>query len=59
LEVVAKAIYLLIFYSGSSMCPATVWIVSGLRSRRKNDTAPAPELLFSYLWLRLPRFLFA
>jgi len=24
------------------MCPATVWIISGLRSRRKNDTAPAP-----------------
>jgi len=47
LEVVAKAVYLLIFYSRSSMCPATVWIISGLRSRRKNDTTPAPELLFS------------
>ena len=32
LEVVAKAIYLLNFYSGSSMCPAAVWIISGLRS---------------------------
>jgi len=47
LKVVAKVIYLLNFYSGSSMCPATVWIISGLRSRRKNDTAPAQELLFS------------
>jgi len=40
------------------MCPATVWIILGLRSRRKNGTAPgsgalhfismapAPELLF-------------
>jgi len=47
LEVVAKAIYLLNFYSGSSMYPATVWIISGLRSRRKNVTAPAPLLFFS------------
>jgi len=55
LEVVTKAMYLLNFYSGSSMCPATVWIISGLRRRRKNDTkiilfrnmsrALAPELL--------------
>jgi len=29
LEVVAKPIYLLNFYSGSPMCPATVWIISG------------------------------
>jgi len=27
LEVVAKAIYPLNFYSGSSMCPATEWII--------------------------------
>jgi len=27
LEVVAKAIYPLDFYSGSSVCPATVWII--------------------------------
>jgi len=27
LEVVAKAIYLLKFYSGLSMLPATVWII--------------------------------
>jgi len=40
LEVVSKAIYLLNFYFGSPMCPATVWIISGLRSRRKNVTAP-------------------
>jgi len=46
LEVVAKAIYLFKFYSGSSMCPATLWIISGLRSRRKNVTAPIPELFF-------------
>jgi len=26
LEVVATAIYLLKFYSGSSMCPVNVWI---------------------------------
>jgi len=45
LEFVAKAIYLLNLYSGSSMCPAAVWIISGLLSRRKNVTAPAPELL--------------
>jgi len=55
LKVVAKAIVQLKFYSGSSMCPATVWIVSGLRSRRTNDTAPAlaAELFFSWTWLRL------
>jgi len=53
LEVVAKAIYLLNFYFGSSMCPATVWIISGLRSRGKNDTAPAPQLFFSWTWLQL------
>jgi len=47
LEVVSKAIIQLNFYSGSSMCPATVWIISGLRSRRKNVTASAPELFFS------------
>jgi len=28
------------------LCPAAVWIISGLRSRRKNDTAQAPELFF-------------
>jgi len=27
LEVVAEGIYPLNFYSGSSMCPATVWII--------------------------------
>jgi len=27
LEIVAKAIYPLNFYSGSSMCPTTVWII--------------------------------
>jgi len=27
LEVVAEAIYPLNFYSGSSVCPATVWII--------------------------------
>jgi len=48
LEVVAKAIYPLNFYSGSSMCPAAKWIISGLRNRRKNDTATAPELFFSW-----------
>jgi len=46
LEVVGKAIYLLNFYSGSSMCPATVWILSGPRSSRKNVTAPAAKLFF-------------
>jgi len=45
LEVVAKAIYLLNFYSGWSMYPATVGNISVLRSRRKNVTAPVPELL--------------
>jgi len=63
LEVVAKAIYLLNFYTGSSMCPPTMWIISGLRSRRKNDATPAlflswtwPQLRsswFSWAWLRL------
>jgi len=32
LKVIAKAIYLLTFYSGLSMYPVTVWIISGLRS---------------------------
>ena len=53
LEFVAKANYLLNFYSGSSICPATVWIISGLRSRRKNVTAPIPELFFSWTLLQL------
>jgi len=51
LEVVAKAIYLLNIYSGSSTCPTTVWIISGLRSRRKNVTAQ--ELFFSWTQLQL------
>jgi len=51
LEVAAKAIYLLNIYSGSCTCPAAVWIISRLRSRRKNVTAP--ELFFSWTWLRL------
>jgi len=60
LKVVAKAIVQLKFYSGSSMGPATVWIVSGLRSRRTNDTAPAlaAELFFSWTWLRFRGSLF-
>jgi len=29
------------------MCPATVWIISELRSRRKNVTAPIPELFMN------------
>jgi len=53
LDVVAKEIYPLNFYFGSSMCPATVWIISELRSRRKNHTPPAPELFFSWTWLQL------
>jgi len=59
LEGVAKAIYLLNFYSGSSVCPSTVWIKSGLRSRRKNDTASAPELFFLWTWLQLRSFWFS
>jgi len=51
LEVVAKAIYLLNFYSGSPVCPATLWIISGLRSCHKSVTAPAPQF-FSWTWLR-------
>jgi len=52
LKVIAKAIYLLNFYSGLCMYPGTEWIISGLRSRRKNDTAPAPELFFSWTWMQ-------
>jgi len=47
LQVVAKAIYQLNFYSGLSMCPAAEWIISGLRSRCKNDTVPDPALFFT------------
>jgi len=36
LEVVAKAIYPLNFYSGLSVRSATVWIISGLRSPCKD-----------------------
>jgi len=50
MEVVAKALYLLNFYSGLSVCLATVWIISGLRSCRKNDTAPTPKLFSSWTW---------
>jgi len=42
LGVVAKAIYLFNFHSSSSICPAAVWIISGLRSRQK----------MTQLWLR-------
>jgi len=28
------------------MCPATVWIISGPRNRRKNVAVPAAELFF-------------
>ena len=35
------------------ICPTAVWIISGLRSRRKNDAAPAPELFFSWTWPQL------
>jgi len=45
LEILAKAIYPLNVYSGPSVCPATAWIISGLRNRCKNDTAPIPEPL--------------
>jgi len=51
LEVVSKATSQ--FYFRSSVCPVTVWIISGLRSRRKNVTAPAPELFFSWTLLKL------
>jgi len=39
-------IYLLNFYSGSSMCPVTALIIQGCGARRKNDTvlAPPPEM---------------
>jgi len=57
LEVVAKAIHLLNFYSGSCMCPATVWIISGLWSCRENVTAPAQ--LFPWTLLRLRSSLFS
>jgi len=53
LEIVAQAIYPLNFYSGSSICSTTVWIISELRSRRKNDTPLAPALFFSWTWLQL------
>jgi len=53
LEVVPEAIHLLNFYSGSSMYPATVWIISGLRSRRKNVAAPALQFFFSWTWLQI------
>jgi len=58
LKVIAKTIYLLTFYPGLSMNPGTVWIISGLRSRRKNVTAPAAELFFSWTWLQLRSSLF-
>jgi len=53
LKVIAKTIHLLTFYSGLSMYPGTMWVISGLRSRRKNDRAPAPELSFSWLRIQL------
>ena len=34
-------------------------LIPGLRSRRKNNTAPAPELFFSWTWLQLRSSLFA
>jgi len=42
LGVVATAIYLLNFYSWIVYVPGYSVYYSGLRSRRKNDTAPAP-----------------
>jgi len=57
LKVFPKTIYLLTFYSGLSMNPGTARSFSGLRSRRKNVRAPAPELSFSWLRIQL-RLLF-
>jgi len=59
LEVVAKAIYLLNFSSGWSMCSATLWIISRLRSCHKNITALAPQFFFSWTWLRHRSFWFS
>jgi len=38
LEVVAKAIHLFNFYSGSSVCPATVWMISGLQNCHSSES---------------------
>jgi len=35
------------------MCLVTVWIISGLQSPPKSDTALVPELFFSWTWLQL------
>ena len=40
------------FQSGLCMCPGTGWIISRLRSRRKNDTTLAMEHFFSWTWLQ-------
>jgi len=61
LEVVDTSIYLLNFYSGSSMCPVTAWIIQGcgavvkitqLRLRLRS-------CWFSWVWLWFRNSLFS
>ena len=42
-----------LFDDWASTCSQLYFLEPGLRSRRKNDTAPAPELFFSWTCLRL------
>jgi len=60
LEVVAKAIYLLNFYSGSSMWPAPVWIIQGcgavVKMTQLRLCLHCCWFSWVWLWLRCSRF---
>jgi len=53
LEVVATVIYLLNFYSGSSMCPVPAWIIKGCGAVIKMTQLRLRSCWFSWVWLWL------
>jgi len=57
--VVAAAIYLSSFYSGSSMCPVTAWIIQGCGAVIKMTQLRLRSSWFSWVWLWLWSFLFS
>jgi len=60
LEVVATVIYLFNFYSGSSMCPVTAWVIQGCGAVIKmTQLRLRPRICWlSWVWLWLRSSLF-
>jgi len=59
LKVVDKAIYLLNFCSGSSMCTVTAWIIQGCGAVVKMTQLRLRSCWFSRVWLWLCSSLFS